>query len=92
MGQKIRLKTEEMGILGWVIPILADFPNFVEGCRIHPAQPTEMFYEGPPQRLACRHERERGKKSRCSHGVENAGTWGEGSLGTGVGEARFPLR
>ncbi len=86
MCQKIRLKTEEMGILGWVIPIRADFPNFVEGCRIHPAQPTEVLYEGPSQRLTCRYEGERGQKipllPRCGkrrylgRGFPRHGCWG----------------
>jgi hypothetical protein len=48
--------------LGWVIPILAHFPNFVEGRRIHPAQPPEVLDKGPPQRLACRDGRERGQE------------------------------
>ncbi len=37
VGQKIRAKTQEVGVVGLVVPVFRDFPNLVERGGIHAA-------------------------------------------------------
>jgi hypothetical protein len=45
VGQKIRAETQEVRVMGLVVPIFCDFPNLVERGGIHAAQTAKMFYE-----------------------------------------------